>query len=65
MKNGRYWCAFKQWALIKFLVVSDGKMTSINEHLFTVHGEETRDVSNVQQLARRNVEAERGGGEHN
>lgn len=40
-------------------------MTSINEHLFTVHGEETRDVSNVQQLARRNVEAERGGGEHN
>jgi len=55
----------KQWALIKFLVVSDGKLSSINEHLFTVHVEETGDVSTVQQLARWNVEAETGGGEHN
>jgi hypothetical protein len=55
----------KQWALIKFLVVSDGKLISINEHLFTVHGEETVDVCAVQQLARWNAEAETGGGEHN
>lgn len=57
--------ALKQWELIKFVVVSDGKMTSINEYLFTVYCEETGDVSTVQQLAWWNVEAETGGGEHN
>ena len=55
----------KQWALIKFLVVSDGKLTSINDHLFKVHGEATGSVSTVQQLARWNAEAETVGREHN
>jgi len=55
----------KQWALINFLVVSDGKLIPINEHLFTVHCEETGDVRTVQQLARWNAEAETGGGKHN
>jgi len=55
----------KQWALTKFLVVSDGKLPSINEKTFTVHGEATGSVSTVQQLARGNVEAETVGEEHN
>jgi hypothetical protein len=57
--------SLKQQALIKFLVVSDGKLTSINERLFKVHGETTGSVSVVEQLARLKAEAEKVGGEHN